>query len=121
MIVEVDGSSAVPPFEQIRVQMDRMISSGVLEAGRRLPTIAQLANDLGIAPGTVARAYRELESAGRIKSRRRLGTVVASLDSTPTPAPGEIDQAVADFVRHLRQLGASQDEAISRINTFWTT
>lgn len=119
MIIEVDAASPVPPFEQIRVQIERMIASGVLPPGRRLPTIAQLSNDLGLAPGTVSRAYRELDTLGLIHSRRRLGTVVADRPSAPAAAAADIDGVVLDFVRHLRQLGASPEQAVRRINALW--
>ena len=57
--------------------MAALISAGVLTPGARLPTVRDLAADLGIAVGTVTRAYRELETLGLVTSRRRIGTVVA--------------------------------------------
>lgn len=77
MILRVDPASPVPPYEQIRGQIATMIARGLLPAGHRLPTIRQLASDLGLAGGTVARAYRELEQSGLITSRGRNGTAVA--------------------------------------------
>jgi DNA-binding transcriptional regulator YhcF (GntR family) len=74
--IMVDLSDPVPPYEQIRRQLSSMITVGVLEPGNRLPTVRSLAGDLGIAAGTVARAYKELEQSGLIESRRRNGTVV---------------------------------------------
>ena len=117
MIVDVDTSSPTPPYEQLRVQIARMIDSGVLAEGARLPTIAQLANDLGLAPGTVARAYRELEGDGLVVSRRRVGTVVAARPPhrTRKPESAALDAVVRDFARQLHQLGASPDDAISRL------
>jgi DNA-binding transcriptional regulator YhcF (GntR family) len=66
MIVRVDPSSPIPPYEQIRSQIATMITIGALPESHRLPTIRQLAADLGLAGGTVARAYRELEQFGFI-------------------------------------------------------
>ena len=57
MIVEVDVASAVPPYEQLRSQIVDLVAVGSLPVGARLPPIRQLAGDLGLAPGTVARAY----------------------------------------------------------------
>ena len=121
MIVDVDTSSPTPPFEQLRLQIARMIDAGVLAAGSRLPTIAQLANDLAIAPGTVARAYRELEAEGLVVSRRRVGTVVAERATGRRPAadPAALDDLVRDFVRQLRQLGARPDDAVARLRALW--
>lgn len=84
MILHADPDSPVPPYEQIRIQVATMIATGVLPAGRRLPTIRQLATDLGLAGGTVARAYRELEQASLIVSRGRHGSFVAERPSAPT-------------------------------------
>jgi GntR family transcriptional regulator len=77
MILRVDSASAVPPYDQIRGQLATMIATGILPAGRRLPSIRQLAADLGLAGGTVGRAFRELEQRGLITSRGRHGTFVA--------------------------------------------
>lgn len=60
-----------PPYEQLRRQFVELIHSGVLSAGDRLPPLRQLAADLGLAVGTVARTYRELEAAELVVSRRR--------------------------------------------------
>ena len=70
LIVEVDAQSPVPPYEQLRAQIATLAASGVLRGGDRLPTIRQLAGDLGLAAGTVARAYTELEAAGVLDHSR---------------------------------------------------
>jgi GntR family transcriptional regulator len=75
--ISVDLRSATPPYEQIRSQISSLIATGALPVGSRLPTVRSLAADLGIAAGTVARAYKELEAAGLLESRRRNGTIVA--------------------------------------------
>ena len=67
----------VPPFEQIRSRVAELIVSGSLTGGQRLPAVRQLAGDLHVAPGTVARAYKELETAGLLIARRGAGTRVA--------------------------------------------
>jgi GntR family transcriptional regulator len=74
--IDIDLGSGVPPYEQIRAQVAGHVASGALRVGDRLPTVRALAADLGIATGTVARAYRELEAEGVVAGRRRLGTVV---------------------------------------------
>ncbi len=119
MILTVDVESAVPPYEQIRAQVARMVASGVLAPGTRLPTIQQLAHDLGLAPGTVARAYRELERAEVVHSRRRRGTVVAD---SPPRADGRaiaraLDEAAERFAVEVRQLGADPVVALERVRS----
>lgn len=78
MKVTVDLGSPTPQYEQIRSQIVALITTGALGQGDRLPTVRVLASDLGIAPGTVARAYRELEAAGQVVTRRRVGTTISA-------------------------------------------
>lgn len=88
--ISVDLGSAVPPYEQIRTQIVSLIATGSLAAGTRLPTVRSLAADLGIAAGTVARAYKELERAGVIETRRRNGTAVLGMPDAGLPADGAV-------------------------------
>ena len=115
MILTVDTSSGVPPYEQIRAQYARMMATGVLEVGDRLPTIAQLAADLGLANGTVARAYKELERDRLIVSHRRKGTFVAGAPTTRSPGEVEADLAAAAerFALEVRQLGGDPTAALA--------
>ncbi len=103
--VEVDLASGVPPYEQIRLQVLAHVAAGRLRAGDRMPTIRDLATDLGVAPGTVQRAYRELEQAGVVATRRRTGTVVTD-GRVPAPDRQVRDSAVR-FVATARAAGLS--------------
>jgi DNA-binding transcriptional regulator YhcF (GntR family) len=112
--ITVDLRSATPPYEQIRSQISSLVAVGALASGSRLPTVRSLAADLGIAAGTVARAYKELEAAGVVESRRRGGTVVASVPggaghgSTGT-VPPEVSAAVERCVAAGRRAGLNDD------------
>jgi|tagenome__1003787_1003787.scaffolds.fasta_scaffold19521752_2 DNA-binding transcriptional regulator YhcF (GntR family) len=113
MIVSVDLDSPLPPYEQIRAQITTMAASGVLPPGSRLPAIRQLAADLGLATGTVARAYRELETAGVILTRGRHGTHIAVPPAlTPQQRDDQLRTAAASYARHAAQLGVSPEEMI---------
>ena len=116
MIVHVDPESPVPPYEQIRQQLEAMIGSSVLPEGTRLPTIRQLSRDLGLASGTVARAYRELESSGSITTQGRKGTFVSppgrSQKADRTPLLQEAARALA--VRAV-QLGADEERVVAAV------
>ena len=102
--VSIDSASPVPPFEQIRVQITGLIETGTLVDGERLPSVRQLAGDLRVAPGTVARAYKEMEETGLLVSRRGAGTRVA---------PDLLRDAVEDALSRARALGFS-DADIAR-------
>jgi len=114
MIVEVDPDSFVPPYEQIRQQITAMIDSGVLAPGARLPSIRQLAGDLGLAVNTVARSYRELEAAGLVVSRVGNGTTVAASGAPLSQAERHRRlRAAADaYLATARRLGSSAEQAI---------
>ena len=76
-LLRIESGSAEPPFEQVRRQLADAVGDGRLAAGTRLPPIRALADELGLATNTVARAYRELEAAGLVLTRGRAGTVVS--------------------------------------------
>lgn len=114
MILRVDPESHVPPYEQIRSQIATMASSGVLSAGARLPSIRRLASDLGLAGGTVARAYRELEQNGIISTRGRHGTFVEKV-VRPRTVSRELDDAASSFVARALQLGVDSGQAVESV------
>lgn len=122
MIVEIDDASPVPPYEQVRAQIASMIGSGVLAVGTRLPPIRQLAADLGLAANTIARAYRELESAGLVVSRVRTGTRVAERAASPdVSAQAAVDrqrllvEAARAYASTTRRLGVPDAEALAAV------
>ncbi|MFD7409267.1 GntR family transcriptional regulator [Streptomyces sp. NPDC059866] len=116
LAVRVDTTSPVPPYEQIRAQLAALIVTGRLTEGERLPTVRQLATDLGLAPGTVARAYRELEAAKLIRTRRGAGTRVATPPSEPTrPGPDQLATLARDFTSAARALGADTEAILTAV------
>lgn len=117
MRLDIDPGSAAPPYEQVRAGIAGQIADGTLAPGAHLPTIRQLAADLGLAVNTVARAYRELEAAGLVVSRVRHGTTVAERrpDLPPAEAMARLDEAARAYRAAARALGASLDGAIQAL------
>ncbi|PWD50425.1 GntR family transcriptional regulator [Serinibacter arcticus] len=111
--IRLDPGSAVAPYEQIRSQYAAAIDVGALTPGTRLPTVRRLAEDLGLAVNTVARAYRELEAEGLVETRGRAGTVVAS--PSTDAARAEIAAHAATYLAHARRLGVTLDEAVTAL------
>ncbi len=105
--ITVDTSAGDPPYEQIRTQIAAQVADGRVPPGTKLPTVRALAATLGIAPNTVARAYRELEHSGVVTTRGRNGTVVNG-DGTDRAAK----EAAAGYADVMRSLGVRQDEAL---------
>lgn len=108
-LLTIDLEAADPPFEQVRRQLTLLIESGRLVTDERLPSVRQLAADLDLAVNTVARAYRELESAGLVTTRRGAGTRVA-----PRPAADAagLEAAAQEYLTRAIALGASPDRAV---------
>lgn len=120
MILEIDPRSVVAPYEQLRQQVRAMVLGEMLAIGTRLPAIRQLANDLGLAPGTVARAYRELEADGVVETRGRHGTVVASAPGPPPPAPALVE-AARRYALQATQSGATLEDAVTALRVAFAT
>jgi DNA-binding transcriptional regulator YhcF (GntR family) len=114
VILEIDPRSPVPPYEQLRQQVTALVLGGGLAQGDRLPSIRQLANDLGIAGGTVARAYRELEADGVVTTHGRHGTVVQGPPRRPAP-PADLIAAARSYADQASRTGASLEDALTAV------
>lgn len=105
----LDTKSSVPPFEQIRLRILDLASSGELAVGTRLPSVRSLATDLGVAANTVARAYRELEQAGVVVTAGRSGTAIASGGDKMA---AQVAAAAESFAAVVRELGVPHSQAL---------
>ncbi|WP_406401019.1 GntR family transcriptional regulator [Streptomyces sp. NBC_00879] len=112
--ISVNHASPVPPYEQLRSQLADLISVGRLRQGERLPSVRQFASDLGLANNTVVRAYRELETAGLVKSRRGSGTQVVAPAAT-TDVKAKLAEHAGSFAAAAQQLNATHEEALAAI------
>lgn len=114
MNLRVDLASPVPPYEQVRGQIADLVALGSLPPDTRLPSVRQLAADLGLASGTVARAYRELETAGLVEGRGRHGTVVRD-GPRKRDQDKELAAIAGRMVRAARRLGVSDEIALAAL------
>ena len=118
LTIVIDSTSPVPPFEQLRSQIARLVAAGELAAGTKLPTVRQLGTDLGLAANTVARSYRELEADGVLVTAGRRGTFVHS-DTLHEAAPAEIAARAQDYATAARRSGLSVTEAVQLVEQAW--
>lgn len=109
-MLQIDPLASAPPFEQLRQQILEQAQSGELAAGAKLPTVRQLADELGIAPNTVARAYKELEALGIIETRGRNGSFV-NAQGDAASRRGQL--AARDYANVIRSLGVAPDDALA--------
>ncbi|WOX08601.1 GntR family transcriptional regulator [Streptomyces sp. N50] len=108
--IHIDDSAA--PYEQIRAQISERARSGALPVGYRLPTVRGLAESLGLAANTVAKAYRALETDGVIETRGRNGTFVAAAGSA---AEREASAAAQVYAEKVRRLGLTEGDAVAAV------
>jgi GntR family transcriptional regulator len=110
-ISPIDG---LPIYLQIVNQVKYLIASGRLQPGEELPPIRVLADRLVINPNTVARAYRELETAGVVVKRRTAGTFVSDAGS-PLARRERLKiliERLDALLAEARQLGVATDEVV---------
>ncbi len=106
----LEAGSGVPPFEQLRRQVIEAVRSGALGPGSKLPTVRGLADELGLAVNTVARAYRELEGDEVIETRGRLGSFISATgDATDKQA----QLAAIAYAERIRSLGVDASTALA--------
>jgi GntR family transcriptional regulator len=112
--IHLSRQDGVPAYLQIVRQVKHLVASGRLQAGEELPPIRVLAQQLLINPNTVARAYRELETAGIVAKRSTTGTYVS--DAGSPLARRERLRIVTERIDALlveaRQLNIDADEII---------
>ncbi len=110
--VRIHIQDGTPPYEQVRAQIAEQARSGELPVGYRLPTVRGLAETLGLAANTVAKAYRALEADGVIETRGRNGTVIAAAGSA---AEREVAAAAQVFAERARRLGVGEEAAVAAV------
>lgn len=110
--ISIDQDGGAAPYEQLRAQISGQARSGALPVGYRLPTVRGLAEKLGLAANTVAKAYRALESDGVIETRGRHGTFVAAAGDAAQREAATAAQAYAD---RTRRLGLTESAALTAV------
>jgi len=115
MLVTVDDHSPIPPSEQLRSQLALMIAGGALASETRLPSVRQLAADLKLAPGTVARVYKDLEASGHVVTHKT-GTRVATLGPrADQERRRHLDDAAQQFAQRSTRAGFKLSEALDAV------
>lgn len=113
MLLRIDPVSDIPPYEQLRRQLIEQIQSGHLSEETRLPAVRRLAADLGLAPGTVARAYKELEVEGYLVTRGRNGTLVAPFS---VAEHADVQHLTAQYITAMQNLGLNAETIIAAVH-----
>ncbi len=110
-MIKVHPGSPIPIYAQVKGEIARLISLGLIRAGESLPSIRDLAAELIVNPNTVARAYRELEQDGLVRAQKGRGSFVTEGSGA---APGRLrerrlDEAFDRALRECERCGLDED------------
>ena len=97
-------------------QLRGLIVSGQLGANERLPTLRQTASDLGVAPGTAAKAYKLLEQDGLVVTRTAAGTRVAE---SAAVLPRSVIRRIRDLIADAESTGTAPEDVINVLRVIW--
>ncbi|MFE0798588.1 GntR family transcriptional regulator [Streptomyces sp. NPDC058812] len=112
----IDRQSGIPAYVQIVRQTEQALRMGVLRVGDRLPTAREVVAATAINPNTVFRAYRDLERAGLVQSRRGLGTFVTRSLARPGAESGSpLRTDLAEWVARARSAGLERDDVLALV------
>lgn len=108
---EVDETSDVPLWAQLRQRLVYLINTGYFKPGDKLPTVRGLASEISINYNTVNKAYLSLVSEGYLESTRGRGVFVRDIASeVEDEFSAEVDEVLGDCVSSCRALGLSLDD-----------
>jgi GntR family transcriptional regulator len=117
MRIHLSPTDGVPIYLQIVNQVKYLVAAGRLAAGDELPPIRTLAEQLLINPNTVARAYRELETAGVVTARRTAGTFVSAAGSplARRECLNILSQRIDALLADAKQMNVGTDELLDLV------
>ncbi len=113
-MVTINYKDGRPFYEQVKEDIRRLVVSGAVSPGEKLPSVRELAAQLAINPNTIQRAYRELEAEGYIVSVPGKGSFVAAREEND-PRRAELLGKLKETVRELTWLGMSAEEICAEI------
>jgi len=117
----ISNQSELPIYAQIREQLKEQILNGQIPEGTTLPSIRQLAKEVGVSVITTTRAYSDLEAEGFIASMQGKGSVVLSIDNSLLREQSlmRIEEGLATAIETARTMGMSEEELLEIFRNLW--
>ena len=112
-MLNLDYRDARPIYEQVRDNLRRLMVSGAIQEGEKLPSVRSLASNLAINPNTIQRAYAQLEMEGYVYSVAGRGTFVAEGQEQNLVRRRDVEDKVRPLLQELRELGMTEGEWIA--------
>ena len=114
-MILLDYRDSRPIYEQVQDGLRRLMVSGVLREGEKLPSVRALASQLAINPNTIQRAYEALEREGYVYSIGGKGSFVAPRREVDDGRKEELFKQLDAAVKELLFLGLTKEELIKRV------
>lgn len=111
-MIHLDYRDSRPIYEQVKDSLRRLMVTGVLSPGDKLPSVRALASQLSINPNTIQRAYAELEAEGYVLSVTGKGSFVAEGGNPNDARRSELTGKLKPILEELKSLGMSTDELL---------
>jgi len=115
-LIQLNYRDAKPIYEQIKEGLRKLVVTGALSVGEKLPSVRELASQLAINPNTIQRAYRELENEGYIYTLVGKGTFVAENGNIDNTREKELLQEFDELVTELLYLEVPKSTLKERID-----
>ena len=109
-MLNLDYRDARPIYEQVRDGLRRLMVTGAIQEGEKLPSVRSLASRLAINPNTIQRAYNELEAEEIILSIPGKGSFAAEKTDRNALRKAELLQQLKALLHELRSLGVTSEE-----------
>jgi len=119
MIIRIDELSDVPIYQQLRNQIVMGISSGELKSGEQLPTVRNLALEMGINTMTVSKAYQLLKTEGYIMTDRKNGARIRTEIKKEASISDANKTELKRIVSETRISGVGKQELIDLVDLYW--
>lgn len=116
IMINLDYSSRTPIYEQIVSEIERYVALGILKSKDQMPSIREMASNLGINPNTVKKAYSILESKGVITSLSTKGTFISgNIDNVKDSKIEEGIKEIKNIISSLEKLGITKEEILKKV------
>ena len=114
-MLNLDYRDARPIYEQVRDNLRRLMVSGAIQEGEKLPSVRSLASNLAINPNTIQRAYESLEAEGYVYSIPGKGSFAAPRTGVDEERRDRLLGQFDSLTAELLYLGVTRDRLIARI------
>lgn len=109
-------NTGVPIYRQVVEQVTRQIERGQIDEGELLPSVRQLAAELGVNPMTISKAYSQLETDGVVDRKRGVGMVVIQRAMKPKNL---LKPTIKQLIEDAQQMGLSKTELVKLVREAW--